>query len=223
MSGQADDGTPLRDWLVLPEETAAPAPLVVWIHGGPLRSWNEWNWHWNPYVLTARGYAVLLPDPTPSTGYGQAFADRGRGRWGEQPFTDLMAMVDATVARSDVDAERTAVMGGSFGGYLANWVTGHTDRFRCVITHASIWDLEQFGGTTDEAVFWEQEFGHPETDRERYVRHSPSRSAAARLLYFPDEHHWVLRPPNVRMWYRTVLAFLDEHVLSRLWERPPGV
>ncbi len=164
MTAVADDGTPVHSWLALPADASAgdPAPLVVWIHGGPLGSWNSsWHWRWNPWLLVARGYAVLLPDPALSTGYGQAFVERGRGRWGDEPFTDLMAATDAAVARNDIDETSTAAMGGSFGGYMANWVAGHTDRFRCLVTHASLWSLDQFHGTTDHAAWWEREFGDP--------------------------------------------------------------
>jgi dipeptidyl aminopeptidase/acylaminoacyl peptidase len=254
---RSGDGTRLRGWLVLPSGASAarPAPLVVFIHGGPLSSWSAWSWRWNPWLLAARGYAVLLPDPALSTGYGQAFVERGRGRWGAEPFTDLMALADAAVARPEVDGRRTAAMGGSFGGYMANWVAGQTDRFRCVITHASIWSLEQFHGTTDHAAWWEREFGSPEAMPERYRDHSPDRNRArirtpmlvihgerdhrvpigealrlwtdltrlgveARFLYFPEENHWILTPPHVRVWYETVLAFLDQHVLGKDWVRP---
>jgi dipeptidyl aminopeptidase/acylaminoacyl peptidase len=254
---RAGDGTRLRGWLVLPSgaSPARPAPLVVFIHGGPLSSWSAWSWRWNPWLLAARGYAVLLPDPALSTGYGQAFVARGRGRWGAEPFTDLMALVDAAVARPEVDGRRAAAMGGSFGGYMANWVAGQTDRFRCIVTHASIWSLEQFHGTTDHAAWWEREFGSPEAMPERYREHSPDRNLArirtpmlvihgerdhrvpigealrlwtdltrtgveAKLLYFPEENHWILTPPHVRVWYETVLAFLDQHVLGKDWVRP---
>jgi dipeptidyl aminopeptidase/acylaminoacyl peptidase len=253
----AGDGTRLRGWLVLPTGASAdaPAPLVVFIHGGPLSSWSTWSWRWNPWLLAARGYAVLLPDPALSTGYGQAFVARGRGRWGAEPFTDLLALVDAATARPDVDADRTAAMGGSFGGYMANWVAGRTGRFRCIVTHASIWSLEQFHGTTDHAAWWEREFGSPEAMPERYREHSPDANLAnirtpmlvihgerdhrvpigealrlwtdltrtgveAKFLYFPDENHWILTPPHVRVWYETVLAFLDQHVLGKDWVRP---
>jgi dipeptidyl aminopeptidase/acylaminoacyl peptidase len=253
----AGDGTPLRGWLVLPVGATAdrPAPLVVFIHGGPLSSWSGWSWRWNPWLLAAAGYAVLLPDPALSTGYGRAFTARGRGRWGQEPYTDLMALVDAAEARPELDRERTAAMGGSFGGYLANWVAGQTDRFRCVVTHASIWSLEQFHGTTDHAAWWEREFGAPETSAERYRQNSPDRNLGrirtpmlvihgerdhrvpvsealrlwtdltrfevdAKLLWFPDENHWILTPPHARLWYRTVLAFLDHHVLGKDWARP---
>jgi dipeptidyl aminopeptidase/acylaminoacyl peptidase len=253
----AADGTRLRGWLVVPAGASPdrPAPLVVFIHGGPLSSWSGWSWRWNPQLLAARGYAVLLPDPGLSTGYGQGFVGRGRGRWGAEPFTDLMALVDAAAALPAVDGQRSAAMGGSFGGYMANWVAGQTDRFRCIITHASIWSLEQFHGTTDHAIWWEREFGAPETAADRYRRHSPDRNAGrirtpmlvvhgerdhrvpigeglrlwtdlvrfrveAKFLYFPDENHWILTPPNARLWYETVLAFLDRHVLGKDWVRP---
>jgi dipeptidyl aminopeptidase/acylaminoacyl peptidase len=254
---RAGDGTRLRGWLVLPADAAPdrPAPLVVFIHGGPLSSWSGWSWRWNPQLLAARGYAVLLPDPALSTGYGQAFVQRGRGAWGAEPFTDLLAVVDAAVARPDVDGERTAAMGGSFGGYMANWIAGHTDRFRCIVSHAGIWSLEQFHGTTDHAAWWEREFGTPEAMPERYRDSSPDRNIGAirtpllvihgerdhrvpvsealrlwsdlarferdaKFLYFPDENHWILTPPHVRLWYETVLGFLDQYLLGKGWVRP---
>jgi dipeptidyl aminopeptidase/acylaminoacyl peptidase len=144
---------------VLPEGAAAesPAPLLLWIHGGPLGSWNAWSWRWNPWVMAAQGYAVLLPDPALSTGYGLGFIRRGWGSWGEAPYTDLMTITDVALKRDDLDADRTAAMGGSFGGYMANWVAGHTDRFRGIVTHASIWALDQFGPTTDAYYYWRRE------------------------------------------------------------------
>ncbi len=253
----AADGVPLRAWLVLPADAAPsnPAPLVTFVHGGPVSSWSGWTWRWNAQVLAARGYAVLLPDPGLSTGYGQAFLGRGRGRWGTEPYTDLMTIIEAAEARPDIDQTRTAAMGGSFGGYMANWVAGNTDRFRCIVTHASIWSLEQFRGTTDSAAYWDREFGTPERNAARYREHSPDRLADAirtpmlvihgerdhrvpigealrlwtdlkfrgvdaKFLYFPDENHWTLKPSNARVWYETVLAFLDQHVLGKDWTRP---
>ena len=177
LEATAADGVAVHSWLVLPPGASAtePAPLVVFIHGGPIASWNTWSWRWCPHLLAARGYAVLLPDPALSTGYGQAFMDRGRSRWGEAPFTDLMAAVDAAVARDDIDESKTAAMGGSFGGYMANWVAGHTDRFRGIVTHASLWALDQFHGTTDVGVWWEREFGDPYADLGPYLANSPHR------------------------------------------------
>lgn len=257
VTAEADDGVSIGSWLVLPPGASAsePAPLVVFIHGGPLGSWNTWHWRWNPHVLAEQGYAVLCPDPALSTGYGQDFIARGWGEWGDRPYTDVLTAVDGAIARDDIDAERTAAMGGSFGGYLANWVAGHTDRFRAIVTHASLWHLEGFHGTTDLGPWWEHQFGDPYTDPRRYREHSPHRSVSeihtpmlvihgekdyrvpisealqlwtdlarhrveAQFLYFPDENHWVLKPQNARLWYRTVLAFLDHHVRDEPWERP---
>jgi len=176
LTATADDGTPIGSWLVLPtgpDAGTGPAPLVVLIHGGPLGSWNTWHWRWNPFVLAQRGFAVLLPDPALSTGYGQDFIARGWGRWGAEPYTDLLAAIDGAAAHEHVDAERIAVTGGSFGGYMANWIAGQTDRFRCIITHASLWALEGFHGTTDLGLIWEREFGDPYTDPSRFREHSP--------------------------------------------------
>ncbi|MFI5936452.1 prolyl oligopeptidase family serine peptidase [Actinoplanes sp. NPDC051494] len=251
----AADGTELRAWLALPEQ-GGPAPLLLWIHGGPLHSWNAWSWRWNPWIAVAHGYAVLLPDPALSTGYGIEFIRRGWGAWGDAPYTDLMAITDAALQRPDIDAARVAAMGGSFGGYMANWIAGHTDRFAAIVTHASLWALDQMSTTTDASYYWTREM-----TEEMTRRHSPHRFAddittpllvihgdkdyrvpigeALRLwwdllsrakaqdgtsthkfLYFPDENHWILKPGNAKIWYETVLAFLDHHVNGGEWKRP---
>jgi dipeptidyl aminopeptidase/acylaminoacyl peptidase len=156
ITATAPDGAEVRSWLVLPSGNT-PAPLLLWIHGGPLGSWNSWSWRWNPWLLAVKGYAVLLPDPGLSTGYGQRFIQRGWGSWGGAPFDDLMAATDAACAHPRIDAGRTAAMGGSFGGYMVNWVAGHTDRFDAIVTHASLWALDQFGATTDASYYWLRE------------------------------------------------------------------
>ena len=195
----APDGTPLRSWLALPEGEG-PHPLLLWVHGGPLGSWNGWSWRWNPHLMTARGYAVLLPDPALSTGYGRDFVRRGWGAWGGAPYTDLMALTDAALEHPAVDATRTAAMGGSFGGYMANWIAGHTDRFRAVVTHASLWDLEQFGPTTDASYYWTREMT-PEMAREN----SPSRFADAItspvLVIHGDKDYRVPIGEGLRLWW----------------------
>ena len=108
-----------------------------------MASWNDWSWRWNPWLMAARGWAVLLPDPALSTGYGMDIVGRGHGQWGGNPYTDLMAMTDRA-ERADIDQTRTAAMGGSYGGYMANWIAGHTRRFSAIVSHASVWSLEQF-------------------------------------------------------------------------------
>lgn len=249
------DGVPVRAWLALPEGAGPeqPAPLLLWIHGGPLNSWNAWSWRWNPWLLVASGYAVLLPDPALSTGYGQEFIQRGWGNWGGAPYTDLMAITDAVEAREDIDASRTAAMGGSFGGYMANWVAGHTNRFKAIVTHASLWALDQFGPTTDAAYYWGREMSpemgaanspHQFVDRiatpmlvihgdkdyrvpigeglrlwyellsKSQLPQDENGQTPHRLLYFPNENHWVLSPQHAKVWYQVVQGFLAEHVLG---------
>jgi dipeptidyl aminopeptidase/acylaminoacyl peptidase len=154
------DGATVQSWLVLPEGASAgsPAPLLLWIHGGPVSSWAGWSWRWSAMLAAARGYAVLAPNPGLSTGFGLDFVARGWNAWGQEPFNDLMAVTDAAVARDDIDGARTGAMGGSFGGYMSNWVAGHTDRFAAIVTHASLWALDAFQGTTDRSDYWEDIF-----------------------------------------------------------------
>ncbi len=203
----AADGTEVGYWLALPREAsaAAPAPLLLFIHGGPFSSWNAWTWRWNPWLMVAKGYAVLLPDPALSTGYGANMLRRGWGQWGGAPYTDLMTVVDDVVAREDIDETRTAAMGGSYGGYMANWVAGHTDRFRCIVTHASLWDMQQFQGTTDVPGDWALEWGLPETRPERYREYSPSTYADAistpMLVIHGDKDYRVPVGEALRLWW----------------------
>jgi dipeptidyl aminopeptidase/acylaminoacyl peptidase len=204
---QADDGVPLRAWLALPEGASAgsPAPLLMFIHGGPMSSWNAWSWRWNPWLMVAKGYSVLMPDPALSTGYGDAFISRGWGSWGDRPYTDLLALTDAACARDDVDETRTGAMGGSFGGYMANWVATQTDRFRAIVTHASLWHLDQFAGTTDEPAYWQREFGDPLTQHERYLANSPHLRVAdirtPMLVIHGDKDYRVPIGEALRLWY----------------------
>ncbi|WP_026547966.1 S9 family peptidase [Paenarthrobacter nicotinovorans] len=198
----AEDGVRVPAYLALPDGASAdkPAPLLLWIHGGPLGSWNAWTWRWNPWLLVAKGYAVLLPDPALSTGYGQEFIQRGWGEWGKKPFTDLMAITDAVVARPDIDESRTAAMGGSFGGYMANWVAGQTDRFKAIVTHASLWALDQFGPTTDAAQYWLKEM-----TAEMAMENSPHLNVGniktPMLVIHGDKDYRVPIGEGLRLWY----------------------
>jgi dipeptidyl aminopeptidase/acylaminoacyl peptidase len=203
----AADGTTVEAWLVVPPGASAdsPAPLLLWVHGGPLGSWNGWSWRWNPWLMAAKGYAVLLPDPALSTGYGAKMIARGWGQWGGAPFTDLMSITDTVVARPDIDETRTAAMGGSYGGYMANWIAGHTDRFRCIVTHASLWALDQFSGTTDVPGYWLREFGPLAERPERYAEWSPHRSLSAitspMLVIHGDKDYRVPIGEALRLWW----------------------
>lgn len=202
LSAVAADGATVRSWLALPHTAGAdtPAPLLLWVHGGPLASWNAWHWRWNPWLMVAQGYAVLLPDPALSTGYGQEFVQRGWGAWGAAPYTDLMAATDAAAADPRVDGSRTAVMGGSFGGYMANWIAGHTDRFDAIVTHASLWALDQFGATTDGAYWWAREMTPDMAERNsphRFVENI----ATPMLVIHGDKDYRVPIGEGLRLWY----------------------
>ncbi len=175
------DGSTVRGWLALPHGASAadPAPLLLWVHGGPYSSWNDWSWRWSPWLMVARGYAVLLPDPALSTGYGEEFLARAYSAWGGVTYTDVMMITDVVTAMPEIDGGRTAMMGGSFGGYMANWIAGHTGRFSAIVSHAGLWSLDQMFGTTDAPFYWRREFGTPETDPERYRQNSPHLHVAA--------------------------------------------
>jgi dipeptidyl aminopeptidase/acylaminoacyl peptidase len=202
VTATAADGTPLRGWLAVPTQASAetPVPLLLWIHGGPLHSWNAWSWRWNPWIAVAHGYAVLLPDPALSTGYGLDFIRRGWGAWGGAPYTDLMAITDAAQERPDIDADRTAAMGGSFGGYMANWIAGQTDRFAAIVTHASLWALDQMGATTDASYYWVREMTRDMTDANSPHRFADSITTPM-LVIHGDKDYRVPIGEALRLWW----------------------
>ncbi|GAA4658328.1 prolyl oligopeptidase family serine peptidase [Arthrobacter cryoconiti] len=203
------DGTSVRAFLALPKEASRehPAPLLLWAHGGPVNSFNTWSWNWCPWLLTACGYAVLMPDPALSTGYGQEMLQRGWGEWGKAPFNDLMAVTDEALTREDLDSTRTAVMGASFGGYMANWIAGHTDRFKAITSHAGIWALDDFGESTDLPNFWRAEM-----ERGRIVENSPHLHArkivTPMLVTHGDKDYRVPVGQSMRLWW-SLLAHHD--------------
>jgi dipeptidyl aminopeptidase/acylaminoacyl peptidase len=257
----APDGATVRGWLVLPAGSDGPAPLQQWIHGGPFGSFNAWSWRWCPWIAAARGWAVLMPDPALSTGYGQAWIERAWPHRASLVWRDVEILLDAVVARDDIDAERTACLGASFGGYMTNWVAGHTGRFKAIVTHCGLWALDQQHTTTDMAEWKTRLFGTPLEHPDWYAENSPHHFADAittpmliihgnrdyrvpyseglrafwdlvrrhdgdpetlphRFLQFTGENHWVLSPGNARVWYETVLAFLEWHVLGGTWSPP---
>jgi dipeptidyl aminopeptidase/acylaminoacyl peptidase len=175
------DGMPIQTFFIKPKVARAKPSLatLLWIHGGPIgMDVDGWHWRWNPLLAVAQGYAVALPNPRGSTGFGQAFIQGIWGNvWGDQCYKDLMCITDALATRADVDAQRMMAMGGSFGGYMTNWIGTQTDRFRCLITHASIFTMAQFTGVTDHPAWWYLEMGgeDPYADQPQFDRYAPVR------------------------------------------------
>ena len=229
-------------------DPAKKYPLKFLIHGGPQGAWgNDWSYRWNPELFAANGYVVVMINFHGSTGYGQKFTDSISGDWGGKPYVDLMKGLDyAEKTYPFIDKNREAALGASYGGYMANWLLGHTDRFKCIVSHDGTFNTESAYGTTEELWFPEWEFkGPPWKQRELYRKFSPHLFAdkfktptlvvhgqndyrldvsegfqlfttlqrlkvPSKMLYFPDEGHWVLKPQNSRLWYKTVNDWVDQ-------------
>jgi len=222
-------------------------PAKFLIHGGPEGAWgDDWSYRWDPELFAANGYVVVMINPHGSTGYGQKFTEGVVGDWGGKPFADLMKGLDyAEKTYPFIDKDREAALGASYGGYMINWILGHTTRFKCLVSHDGMFNTESAFGTTEELWFPEWEFrGPPWKSRELYRKWSPHLSAEkfktptlvvhgqldyrldvsegfqlfttlqrrgvpSEMLYFPDEGHWVLKPQNAQLWYKTVNAWVD--------------
>jgi dipeptidyl aminopeptidase/acylaminoacyl peptidase len=223
-------------------------PLKFLIHGGPQGAWgNSWTYRWNAELFAANAYVVVMINFHGSTGYGQKFTDSISGDWGSKPYVDLMKGLDyAEKTYPFIDKNREAALGASYGGYMANWILGHTNRFRCIVSHDGMFNAESAYGTSEELWFPEWEFkGTPWKNRELYQKFSPHMFATnfktptlvvhgqndyrldvsqgfdlfttlqrlkvpSKMLYFPDEGHWVLKPQNSRLWYKTVNDWVDQ-------------
>jgi dipeptidyl aminopeptidase/acylaminoacyl peptidase len=235
-------------------------PVKFLIHGGPQGAWgDDWSYRWNAELFTAptsatpSGYVVIMINFHGSTGYGQKFIDAINGDWGGAPFEDLMKGLDyAEEHYAFIDKTRECALGASYGGYMINWILGHTDRFKCLVSHDGMFNAESAWGDTEELWFNNWEFkGTPYDNREAYRKWSPHEYAKnfktptlvihgqrdyrldvsqgfdlfttlqmegvpSKMLYFPDEGHWVLKPQNSQLWYKTVNDWVDQ------WTREQG-
>ncbi len=176
---KAPDGLEIEGLLVKPlgYEQGKRYPLILQIHGGP---YAQFVFGLNPraQIFAASGYAVLLPNPRGSTGYGLKFTTANVGDWGGKDYQDLMAGVDELIKMGVADPERLAVMGGSYGGFMTFWVITQTNRFKAAIGHAGISDWYSFHGQSDIPGLMEYGFGGtPWTAREVYEKWSPVRYA----------------------------------------------
>ncbi|AHH95682.1 S9 family peptidase [Kutzneria albida] len=171
------DGTEVHGWLLRDPDRSGPAPLLVDAHGGPHNSWSPTRDPVHAYhqLLVARGWAVLLLNPRGSDGYGNAFRTAAIGAWGEADENDFLEPIDQLVAEGVADADRLALTGYSYGGYLSCWLPTRTDRFRAVVAGGVVSDLVSMAGTSDAGYeLCGIELGsQPWEQRERYARLSP--------------------------------------------------
>ncbi len=175
---KASDGVEIEGFLVKPPQFDATKkyPLKFLVHGGPEGAWgDDWSFRWNPELFAADGYVVVMINPRGSTGYGQKFTEGVIEQWGGTPFHDLMEGLDyAEKTFPFIDKNREAALGASYGGYMINWFLGHTERFKCLVSHDGMFNTESGYGTTEELWFPEKEFGGPPwKNRETYRKWSP--------------------------------------------------
>jgi dipeptidyl aminopeptidase/acylaminoacyl peptidase len=137
-------------------------PVAYIIHGGPQGGWSDdWSLRWNAQTWAARGYVVAMPNPRGSSGRSQSFQDQVSRDWGGKAYRDLMKGVDYLEALPYIDKDRMLASGASYGGYMVNWISVNTGRFKALVTHCGLWNLESMYGTTDELFFTDWEFGGP--------------------------------------------------------------
>jgi dipeptidyl aminopeptidase/acylaminoacyl peptidase len=228
-------------------------PTVLLIHGGPQGAWlDQWHSRWNYQMFASPGFALVIINPRGSTGYGQKFVDEVSRGWGGKVYTDLMNGLDAALARTPwMDGSRLGAAGGSFGGYMVDWIEGHSTRFKALVSHAGPFNLENMNTATEELWFPEWEYGgdfwNPTAMREQYRLYSPHlyaknfktpalvtggeldfrvpytedlsmftalqrQGVPSRLIIFPDEGHWILKPQNQRLWWTEVQKWLTRYL-----------
>ena len=229
------------------------SPAILLIHGGPQGAFlDQWHSRWNYQLFAATGSAMVIVNPRGSFGYGQKFVDGVSKDWGGKVYRDLMKGLDATIARNTwIDTSRLGAMGGSFGGYMVNWIAGHSTRFKALASHAGVFNLEAMAGATEEQWFIDWELGGPWWNdaamRAQYRKWSPHLSAGkfatpmlvtqgeldyrvpvgeslglytalqrrnvpSRLVVFPDEGHWILKPQNQRLWWSEMQGWFKRYL-----------
>ncbi len=240
------DGETVQMLVVFPPgaEPGQPLPLVHMIHGGPHGVFgDQWHMRWNAHLFAAPGYVAAMVNFQGSTSWGDDFAKRIQGEWARRPHEDVMNATDVLIAAGIADPARMAATGGSYGGYMATWIAGHTDRFKCIICHAGVNDLTgqyasdvtQGRGRAAGGEAWD---GLEKQDRWSPIRYASAmvtpmlvihgerdyrvpvgqglllygmlkaKGVPARLVYFPDENHWILKPRNSLLWCREVHDWL---------------
>lgn len=238
-----------------PPSTMKPGkkvPVINLIHGGPQGMFGD-SFHprWNVQMFAAPGYAVLMINFHGSVGYGQAFTDSITGDWGGKPYKDVMMGLKAALKKHPrLDRGRVGAAGASYGGYMVNWIGGHNNRYKCLVSHAGVFDLTSKYGATEELWFPEWELKGPPWGKSResqYRKFSPSTyvknwktptlvihgqhdyrvpvtqgmqlftalqrlGVPSRFLYYPDEDHFVQKPKNRLLWWKTVYNWFARYL-----------
>ena len=248
------EGTKVQAMLIRPPnfDAAKKYPLLVLLHGGPQTMWsNAWGYRWNPEVFSGAGYVTLMINRRGSTGYGQKFTDEITNDWGGKAYVDVMNGVDYALKKYPfIDGAHMAAAGGSYGGYMADWIATHNGRFKAIVSHASVYDKVAMYAT-EELWFEEHDMqGMPWSNPESYRKWAPVTYAGelgkfktptlvicgerdyrvpytqsleffsalqrqgvpSKLVVFPDEGHWILKPQNAQFWYKTFLDWLALYV-----------
>jgi dipeptidyl aminopeptidase/acylaminoacyl peptidase len=247
------EGTRVQAMLIRPPSFDAKKkyPLLVLLHGGPQTMWsNAWGYRWNAQVFSGAGYVTLMINRRGSTGYGQKFTDEITNDWGGRAYVDVMKGVDAALAKFPyIDGKKMAAAGGSYGGYMVDWIATHSDRFKALVSHAGVYDKVSMYAT-EELWFEEHDLqGTPWSNADAYRKWAPVNFASAlakyktptlvvageqdfrvpytqsleffntlqregvpsKLVVFPDEGHWVLKPLNSQFWYKTFIEWVDKY------------
>jgi len=234
-------------------DPAKKYPLLVLIHGGPQGAWNDnWGYRWNPQIFANAGYVVFLPNQRGSTGYGQKFVDEVSADWGGKAFVDIKNGIAEVIKRPFIDKNRIGAAGASYGGYMIDWILGHNNdprfKFKALVSHAGVYNLESMAAATEELWFVNWEFkGMPWENPVNYQKWSPHKfvnnfstptlvtageldfrvpvdqslqlftglqlkGVPSKLIIFPDEGHWILKPQNSEFWYSNVISWLDKYL-----------
>jgi dipeptidyl aminopeptidase/acylaminoacyl peptidase len=238
-------------------EAGKKFPVLLLVHGGPQGAWlDSWSTRWNYQMFATGGYGLVILNPTGSTGYGQKLTDGVSKDWGGKTYVDLMKGLDAALkANPWMDSTRMAAAGGSYGGYMVNWIAGHTNRFKALVSHAGPFNLENMYAATEELWFPEWEYGgpfwNPTAMATQYRKYSPHlfaqnfktptlvihgeldyrvpyteglsmftslrrQGVEARIVVYPDEGHWILKPQNSQRWYQEVHGWLGKYLTKGL-------
>jgi len=244
-------GADVHGWLVLPPgfDAGKTYPLVQLLHGGPhTMNRDSWSYRWNTQVFAAAGYVVTWVNRHGSTGFGEAFARSIINEWGDKPFDDVMRSTDYLLGRfANLDPQRLAAAGASYGGYMAAWVLGHTDRFKAIVDHAGVNNSYSQFATDVPHGFAKVMGGTPWGDVEGMQRNNPmfyarhfktptlvihgeldyrvpygnglelygvlqALGVPSRLVVFPDENHWVLKPQNAIYWHWEMQQWLSRYI-----------